>query len=87
MTSFNTTRMSSLAEQIEGRAAPLGVGLKNQCFAGLAAEIARDAGETVLAHFGGSSAEWKAAIRMNNATPVAQRNDMMARHARDLAAS
>lgn len=67
----------TLLEAIKTRQEPLGVGLKNACFVGVAIEMAKECDSNLLDHFGGSSSEWKTAVRINNECEVHTRNAFM----------
>lgn len=73
-------RLNSLYDKIDHRKEPLGVGLKNQCFAGLAIEMAQQSGETLVAHFNKPLKTWKGLIKINNATFSSKRNETMLDH-------
>ena len=79
--------LESLAELIEARAEPLGVGLKRQCWAGVAHQVASARGMRVSDYFGLSFAEMKTAIKENNDTGAAERNAVMVARTRQLAAT
>lgn len=67
-----------LAEIIKSRSTPLGVGLHNQCWAGLAIEIAKENGTITKDYFGLTVSDMKPAINLNNSLPVGVRNKVMA---------
>ena len=66
-----------LANTIKERDKPLGVGLHNQCWGGLAIEIAKSKGQTTRTYFGMSIHEMKADINSNNGLPPSLRNEGM----------
>jgi hypothetical protein len=71
-------RFVKLAAEIAVRPKPLGVGLRNQCYVGLAIETAQRSGETCAEYFGWSMSEMKAAIKQNNQIAPTRRNAHMA---------
>jgi hypothetical protein len=79
-------RLESLASTIENRSEPLGVGLKRECWAGVAHSIAQAHGERVTDYFGISSREMKDAIKDNNQCAPERRNATMRRLTLELAA-
>lgn len=70
--------LNQLADSIRARNAPLGVGLRNQCWAGVAIDRAREEGVPATEYFGLSFSEIKHAIKINNLTPEPERNRVMA---------
>lgn len=78
--------LEALAETIRDRQAPLGVGLHNQCWGGLAIEVAKMHGETTRSFYGMSIHEMKNDINVNNASPKERRNDVMYRRTLAIAA-
>ena len=77
----DVARLSNLAVAIIDRREPLGVGLKNQCFAGLAVDLAREQSTNPPSDFYGlSKGVWKHSIKTNNRTPSKWRNLRMAAH-------
>lgn len=76
-----------LAETIKKRVKALGVGLHNQCWAGLAIEIAKSHGETTTTYFGMSIHQMKPEINKNNAQPESLRNETMYLRTIELAGS
>jgi hypothetical protein len=70
-------RLVRLADHIARRREPLGVGLKNQCWAGVAIGMAKAEGCTVTDYLGLTSRQVKAAIKLNNRTPADSRNERM----------
>ena len=78
-------RLQLLAATIEQREQPLGVGLKNHCWAGVAYDVASANGARLTDYFGISTREMKAAIKTNNQSDPAARNAVMVRETRVLA--
>lgn len=66
-----------LADTIAARQAPLGVGLKRECWAGVAITLARRQGAKATEFYGLSMREIKNAVKENNQTPAAIRNEVM----------
>lgn len=66
-----------LANTIKQRKNPLGVGLHNQCWGGLAIEIAKSNNQTTSTYFGISIHEMKSSINANNILPADNRNEEM----------
>lgn len=87
MSTIHSLRLEALAVSIEGRDGPLGIGLKSECWAGVAHQIASAENSRVTDFFGISFAEMKAAIKGNNACAPNLRNNKMARFSRELAAT
>lgn len=87
MTTLFSERLKLLAATIESRAEPLGVGLKRQCWAGVAHAVARSQGERVTDYFGISAREMKDAIKTNNLCPPESRNRVMRQVTLAMAAS
>jgi hypothetical protein len=79
-TNAHNARLDELEATVLNRDMPLGVGLKNQCFVGLAVEQAQQYGETLREHFGKPLSIWKKAIKKNNATSPRMRNLVMLEH-------
>lgn len=79
-------RLEFLASTIENRSEPLGVGLKRECWAGVAYSIARAHGERVTDYYGISSREMKDAIKENNQSSPERRNGVMRTRTLELAA-
>jgi hypothetical protein len=77
MTTNFCDRLKFLASTIEDRTEPLGVGLKRQCWAGVAHSIAQSEGDRVTDYFGISTREMKDAIKMNNQCASESRNAIM----------
>lgn len=73
-------RLAKLGRTIASRREPLGVGLKNQCFVGLAIEHAKCENDTLANHFGQPMSEWKKLIKINNKTAESVRNQRMLGH-------
>ncbi len=67
-------RLLNLAYTIMKEDEPLGVGLKNGCWAGVAVEIARQHNEKMTDYYGLSMREIKDKIKLNNDTPAEKRN-------------
>ncbi len=80
-------RLLKLSKMIDSREAPLGVGLKNQCWAGIAWEVASAHQARVTEYFGISFREMRDAIKGNNQCEPVRRNATMSARCRDLAAS
>lgn len=80
LTSVQKEHRRELADMVAQRGTPLGVGLRNQCFVGLAIEVAKSRDTTLLDYFGGTMSEWKTAIKMNNASSESVRNRTMSSH-------
>jgi len=78
-------RLLRLAEEIEKRDRPLGIGLKHQCWAGVAIDMAKANGWGALPYFGLSFGELKQKIKLNNQQPPAARNATMASETRAMA--
>ena len=70
-------RLAQLARRIAGRPEPLGVGLHHECWGGVAAHVARARGMKVTDYYGLTFAEFKRAIKDNNASPIVLRNARM----------
>lgn len=70
-------RLMLLASKIGFRSKPLGVGLHNQCWAGVAAEIAKAKGAKTTAYYGVTFREFKDAIKSNNVCRPERRNIRM----------
>lgn len=81
LSALQVRRRQELSQKILNRREPLGVGLKNHCFVGLAIEIAQEQGSTLVNYYGGSTQDWKKKIKINNSTPEHKRNRKMAQHA------
>lgn len=75
---------ANLANTIEKRKKPLGVGLRNQCFIGLAIEIANLNNSNFENYYGISIWESRDMIRANNNCLESIRNTTMANFARSL---
>lgn len=75
---FQRHHLNQLADSIRTRNTPLGVGLRNQCWAGVAIGRAREEGIPATEYFGLSFSEIKRAIKINNLTPEPERNRVMA---------
>lgn len=69
--------LNELAATIREREAPLGVGLRHHCWAGVAIDLARAEGVPATEYFGLAFAEMRRAIKLNNFTPAARRNEVM----------
>lgn len=70
-------RLMLLARKIGFRSKPLGIGLHNQCWAGVAAEIAKAKGAKTTDYYGITFREFKDAIKSNNVCPPEGRNIRM----------
>ncbi len=70
-------RLLILAWRISFRSRPLGIGLKNQCWGGLAAEIASNKSEKVTDYYGITFSQYKHMINKNNRTNSSFRNFRM----------
>lgn len=77
----------TLADIIATRKAPLGVGLKNECWAGIAITLANRQGSKTTAFYGLSIREIINDVKENNRTPAAIRNKVMLDRTLRLAAS
>jgi hypothetical protein len=77
--------LHQLAQYINTRQQPLGVGLKNQCWAGLAIDVAKSQGYDALSYFGITFSELKEKIKLNNMQRPAERNRVMADISRKMA--
>lgn len=66
-----------LADTIAARKIPLGVGLKKECWAGVAITLANQQGSKASEFYGLSMREIIDAVKENNRTPIAFRNEMM----------
>lgn len=69
--------LRSLADAIAAREAPLGVGLRKECWAGVAITLANQRGEHASEFYGMSMREIIDAVKENNRTPAAFRNEVM----------
>ena len=69
--------LRSLANNIAAREAPLGVGLRRECWAGVAITLANQQGANASEFYGMSMREIIDAVKENNRTPVAFRNEVM----------
>jgi hypothetical protein len=87
MTTNFSSRLNFLAALIDERTEPLGVGLKNQCWAGVAHSIAQSEGARVTDYFGISTREMKDAIKMNNNCAPESRNATMRQVTLEIAAT
>jgi hypothetical protein len=87
MTTNFRDRLEFLAATIEGRSEPLGVGLKRQCWAGVAHSIAQSEGERLTDYFGISTREMKDAIKDNNLCAPERRNAVMRQATLEMAAA
>lgn len=67
----------TLAETIAQRKAPLGIGLRSECWAGVAITLANQKGWKASEFYGMSMREIIDAVKENNRTPVALRNEVM----------
>lgn len=85
-TSKQIVRLMDLAEIIEARNEPLGIGLKQQCWAGVAIELAKAEGCKVTDYFGLSFRDLKSRIKFNNLQAPEMRNAVMAAETRAFAA-
>jgi hypothetical protein len=71
-------RLLKLAFTILHRKQPLGVGLRNQCWAGLAIEKAKEHSALTTEYYGISFREMRNKIAKNNLTIPPKRNHVMA---------
>lgn len=69
----------ALARNISKRNEPLGVGLKNQCWAGVAIARAKQKGQVATDCYGLTMGQIKSDIMFNNRTAVEDRNRAMVR--------
>lgn len=79
--------MLKLGFQVFRRGESLGVGLRNECYAGIAIAEARARGTTVADHYGLGLRKLIAAIKLNNRTPPHRRNLRMFAHSLKLFSS
>jgi hypothetical protein len=77
----------ALAETIAQRKAPLGVGLRSGCWAGVAITLANQQGSKATEFYGLSLREIINDVKENNRTPMAIRNKVMVDRTLRLAAS
>jgi hypothetical protein len=78
-------RLNQLADAIELRKAPLGNDFSTECWGAVAKDFALGRGAEPCDYFGFSDDVYQAAIRVNRALPVSQRNDVMLGFTRALA--
>lgn len=78
-------RLMQLAELIEGRSEPLGVGVNHQCWAGVARDVAREHGSKIPTYYGLTGDEIKSSVIRNNLCQPRERNDRMVCETRRLA--
>ena len=71
-------RLINLAVTILKREKPLGVGLRNECWAGLAIEVARQRRFKSTEYYGISMSQGRKDLKLNNRLPPAIRNFVMA---------
>lgn len=71
-------RLLRLATLIASQREPLGIGLKNGCWAGVAINLARQEGYKATEFYGLSMNEVKTKIKRNKRTPPTLRNAVMA---------
>jgi len=76
-TAAQVSHLIKLADTIRNRKQPLGVGLRNECWAGIAIMQGREANCKATAYFGISFSEIKRGIKKNNAAPAECRNQLM----------
>jgi hypothetical protein len=76
----------TLAEIIAQRKAPLGVGLRSECWAGVAITLANQQGSKASEFYGMSMREIIDDVKENNRTPMAIRNEVMLDRTLQLAA-
>ena len=69
--------LAQLSTRILLRSEPLGIGLHNQCWAGLAIEIAKQKNCLATDYYGLTSKQIKTAVKINNRTPAEMRNQKM----------
>lgn len=67
----------TLADTIATRRSPLGVGLRRECWAGVAITLANQQGANASEFYGLSMREIIDAVKENNRTPVDFRNEVM----------
>lgn len=67
----------TLADTIAARKAPLGVGLKSECWAGVAISLANKKGSKTTEFYGLSMREIMNLVKENNLTPITIRNEVM----------
>ena len=67
----------TLADTIAARQSPLGVGLKKECWAGVAITLANQHGANASEFYGLSMREIINDVKENNLTPIAIRNQVM----------
>jgi hypothetical protein len=67
----------TLADTIAARNSPLGVGLKSECWAGVAISLANQQGSKTTEFYGLSMREIMNLVKENNRTPIAIRNEVM----------
>lgn len=67
----------ALAEIIAQRQIPLGVGLRSECWAGVAITLANQQGENASEYYGLSMREIVDAVKSNNRAAVSLRNEIM----------
>jgi hypothetical protein len=79
-TQIFSDRLIKLGKAIANRRDPLGVGLKNQCFVGLAIEHAKCENDSLANHFGRPLSEWKKLIKINNKCAENVRTQTMLGH-------
>lgn len=71
-------RLLELAGRVALRRDPLGIGLRNQCWGGIAVAIAKEHGWRASDYYGISFRELRDYIKDNNLTPCEKRNRHMA---------
>jgi hypothetical protein len=81
------TNWLQFSNLIDARKEPLGVGLKNQCFIGLAVEVAKSNNQSLADRFGFSVWELRGDIRDSEQTKRNERNLAMAQRAREIGIS
>lgn len=69
--------LRSLADTIAARETPLGVGLRRECWAGVAINLANQQGSKTSEFYGLSMREIINDVKQNNRTPAAIRNQVM----------
>jgi len=74
----------TLAETVKDRKEPLGIGLKNMCWAGVAIDLANKNNFKTTNFYGISFSELKSCIMSNNLQPQESRNSFMYKKTLDL---
>lgn len=84
-TAMQKSNLIELATIIQQRDNPLGIGLHNQCWAGLAIEIAKSKNQTTRTYYGLSIHEMKNDININNLLSSENRNETMYKRTLEIA--